>query len=141
EQAVAALRAPRRQQPLVFEVADLRDRDVRELAAQPPDDLADPEEALALRLLLVARGLRHAMKVIRYFPTCSSSPSSSAARSMRLRFTNVPFSEPWSSTTKWPSSSISNAWLRETVTSSRKMSQSGERPMRVCSPAGRKLSP
>ena len=60
---------------------------------------------------------------------------------MRLRFTNVPFSEPWSSTTNPPSRSISTAWLRDTVTSSRKISQSGERPMRVRSPTGLKLSP
>ena len=33
EEPVAALRAPRRQQPLVLEVADLRDRDVRELGS------------------------------------------------------------------------------------------------------------
>ena len=46
EQPVAALRAARRQQPLVLEVADLRDRDVRELVAQPAHDLADPEEPL-----------------------------------------------------------------------------------------------
>src|SRR5204863_1234891 len=106
EQPVAALRAARRQEPLVLEVADLGDRDVGELAAQPPDDLADAEQALARRMLLVRRRLRHAMNVIRYFPTCSSSPSSSVTRSMRLRFTNVPFSEPWSSTAKWPFSSI-----------------------------------
>ena len=35
EEPVAALRAPRCEQPLVLEVADLRDRDVRELGLQP----------------------------------------------------------------------------------------------------------
>ena len=48
EEPVAALRAPRREQALVLEVADLRDRDVRELVAQAAHDLADPEQALAL---------------------------------------------------------------------------------------------
>ncbi len=60
---------------------------------------------------------------------------------MRRRLTNVPLSEPWSSTKKAPSRSTSTAWLRETVTSSRKISHSGERPMRVRSPAGVKRLP
>jgi hypothetical protein len=81
------------------------------------------------------------MNVIRYLPTCTSSPSSSWALSMRFRLTNVPFSEPWSSTVNRPSLWMRTAWLRETVTSSRKISQSGERPMRVRSPVGLKLSP
>ena len=52
EQPVAALRAPRRQQPLVLEVADLRDRDVRELVDEPAHDLADAKQPLAgLRLV------------------------------------------------------------------------------------------
>ena len=42
------------------------------------------------------------MNVIRYLPTWSSSPSSSGALSIRLRFTKVPFSEPWSSTVNVP---------------------------------------
>ena len=41
EQPVAAARPLRRQQALVLEVADLRDRDVRELGLQPPADRAD----------------------------------------------------------------------------------------------------
>src|SRR4051794_4620890 len=44
---VAALRAPRREQALVLEVADLRDRDVRELRLQVPADGADRVHALA----------------------------------------------------------------------------------------------
>ena len=44
EQAVAALRALRRQQPLILEVADLRDRDVRELGLQAPADGADRQQ-------------------------------------------------------------------------------------------------
>ena len=76
--------------------------------------------------------------------TCRSGArrrSRARALSIRRRLTNVPLSEPWSSTKNVPSRSTSTAWLRETVTSSRKISQSGERPMRVRSPAGRKLSP
>src|SRR5438094_455952 len=46
EQAVAALRALGRQQPLIPEVADLRDRDVRELRLQAPADGADRQQAL-----------------------------------------------------------------------------------------------
>src|SRR5205823_50227 len=108
--ALVAARPTGREQAVVLQLLpELR----RDAAAQPPDDLADAEQALARRMLLVRRRLRHAMNVIRYFPTCSSSPSSSVTRSMRLRFTNVPFSEPWSSTTKWPFSSIRTAWLRE----------------------------
>ena len=101
EQPIPALRAPRRHQPLVLEVADLRDRDVGELLEEPPHDLSDPEQLLALRLAAgsVVIGAPHAMNVIRYLPICSSSPSASGADSMRLRFTNVPFSDPWSSTT------------------------------------------
>src|SRR5205807_3405723 len=41
EQAVAAGRAPRRQQALVLQVADLRDRDVRELRLEAPAHGAD----------------------------------------------------------------------------------------------------
>src|SRR5439155_6369684 len=121
EQPVATLGAPRRQQPFVLQVADLRDRDVRELVPDAPHHLADPEQPLALLALLAAGGRRHAMNVIRYLPTWSSSPSSSGARSIRLRFTKVPFSEPWSSTVNVPFSSTRTAWFRETVTSSRKM--------------------
>jgi hypothetical protein len=49
KQPVAALRALRVQQPLVLEIADLRDRDVRELGLQPPADRADREEPFACR--------------------------------------------------------------------------------------------
>src|SRR5581483_36062 len=97
EEPVAPLRAARRNEPLVLEVAHLRDRDVRELGAEPAHDLADPERTLAT--LGTRRGGGHAMNVIRYLPICSSSPADSTAVSMRRRFTNVPFSEPWSSTT------------------------------------------
>src|SRR5256714_4321110 len=47
EQPVAPLRALRRQQPLILEIADLRDRDVRELGLQAPADGADRQQAVA----------------------------------------------------------------------------------------------
>src|SRR6185503_6973283 len=43
EEPVAALRPPWRQEALVLEVADLRDRDVRELVLQSPADGANRE--------------------------------------------------------------------------------------------------
>ena len=49
EEPVAALRALRRQQALVLEVADLRDRDVRELGLEAPAHGADREQPLAGR--------------------------------------------------------------------------------------------
>src|SRR5262245_22490370 len=139
EEAVAATRPLRADQAFVLEEADLRDRDVGELVAQPSDDLADPEEAFALRA--VGGRTHRSKKVRRYLPICSSSPFSSTALSMRLRLTNVPFSDPWSSTEKRPSRSTRTAWLRETVTSSRKISQSGERPTLVRSRVSMNLSP
>ena len=50
EEPVAARRALRRQQALVLEVADLRDRDVRELGAAARADRADRVQALLLGL-------------------------------------------------------------------------------------------
>jgi hypothetical protein len=47
EEPVAALRPLRRQQPLVLEIPDLRDRDVGELGLQPAADRADRQQALA----------------------------------------------------------------------------------------------
>src|SRR5207244_7032105 len=49
EHAVAALRAPRREQTLVLEVPDLRDRDVRELLLEHPADGPDREHAACWR--------------------------------------------------------------------------------------------
>src|SRR5262249_20340273 len=92
EEPVAALRPSWREQAFVLEVADLRDRDVRELLREAPDDLADPEQLLPLPL--GPRRGRHAMKVILYLPICTSSPSSSRALSIRRRLTKVPFSDP-----------------------------------------------
>src|SRR3954465_11997330 len=91
---VAARRAPRREELLVLEVADLRDRDVGELdlerLAQRPDrhrlrgrrlveGVRRRVDGLDLRLfvLLQRHGSSHReMYVSLNFPTCSSSPSS-----------------------------------------------------------------
>ena len=83
EEPVAALRAPRRQQPLVLEVADLRDRDVRELGLQPPADGADRQQPLRGRgrSLRCRRGRHRARKVSRYLPIWTSSPSASRCAS------------------------------------------------------------
>ena len=70
-------------------------------------------------------------KVSRYLPIWTSSPSSSSADSTRLRLTKVPFRLPPSSIVQRPPRLMSTACLRETVTSSRKMPQSGERPIVV----------
>src|SRR5262249_55607375 len=48
EEPVAALRPSRREQALVLEIADLRDRDVRELGLQAAADRPDREQARAL---------------------------------------------------------------------------------------------
>src|SRR4051794_24101199 len=135
---VAALRAPRRDQALILEVADLGDRDVREVVAQRAAHGADREAAL-----VPARGHggHQRRKVSRYFPICPSSPFSSSTRSTRVWLTKVPLRLPWSSIEKRPPSSTSTAWRRETVTSSRKTSQSGERPITVRAPDGTKCSP
>src|SRR4051812_40202346 len=138
EQAVAALGALRREQSLVLEVPDLRDRDVRELGLQAVAHGADRQALAAARGFGGAHG---AKKVIRYLPIWISSPSSSCAESTRLRLTNVPLRLPWSSITKAPSRCSTLACLRETVTSSRKIPQSGERPIVVCPPPSGNVSP
>src|SRR5207302_1285512 len=74
EEPVAALRALRREEPLVLEVADLRDRDVRELRLEARADRADREQALGLRGL-EGRRAHLSRKVSRYLPIWSSSPS------------------------------------------------------------------
>src|SRR5207237_9925666 len=137
EEPVAAGRALGRQQPLVLEEADLRDRDVRELLRKPADDLADADHPRAGS----ERRAHGWTKVSRYLPIWSSSPFSSSWLSIRRRLTKVPLSEPWSSTKNCRHRSTSTAWLRETVTSSRKHSHCGHRPMRVRAPPGRQLYP
>src|SRR5207249_11036568 len=79
--------------------------------------------------------------VSRYLPICNSSPSSSSAPSTRFRLTNVPLRLPWSSIVNVPSLFVRTACLRETVTSSRKIPQSGERPIVVWSASALKVSP
>ena len=136
EEPVAALGPLRREQALVLEVADLRDRHVGELGLQRLAHGADRQPLPARR-----HDHQRARNVSRYLPICSSSPSDSSDDSTRRRFTNVPFRLPWSSTNQCPSRSTSTAWRRETVTSSRKTGQSGERPMIVRSPCGVNVSP
>src|SRR5919199_3098557 len=139
EEPVAALRAPQREEALVLEVADLRDRDVRELVLEPRADGADREQAPGGG---GGFGDAHLTRnVSRYLPIWSSSPSFSSADSIRCRLRKVPFRLPKSSMTNLASLRVSTACLRETVTSSRKISQSGERPIVVRSPSGWNVSP
>src|SRR5699024_8613372 len=67
-------------------------------------------------------------KVSRNLPICTSSPACNVPSSIRERFTYVPFRLPTSRTVNWPASPVNSACLRETVTSSRKMSAAGSRP-------------
>src|SRR4029077_15527012 len=73
EEPVAAPCPARVQEPLVLEVTDLRDRDVRKLALERFADRADREQPAARGCF---RG-RHQRwrKVSRYLPIWSSSPS------------------------------------------------------------------
>ena len=94
EEPVAAARALRRQQALILEVADLRDRDVRELGLQPRADRADRVQP---RLLGAARCGRRGVVVLigagRSGGTCRSGarrrprarPTRSASGSRRCR--------------------------------------------------------
>ena len=95
---VAAGRAPRLEQLLVLEVADLRDRDVRELLAQRLAHRADRHRLRRRSLvgrrdqgLLVGRflhgGHQRERNVSLYLPTCSSSPSARWWDSIRRRLT------------------------------------------------------
>src|SRR5438105_206158 len=102
---VAALRSLRRDQPLALEVANLGDRDVRELRLQPITDGADRQQPLASACL----GCAHRRKVSRYLPICSSSPSVSAPDSMRRRLRNVPLRLPRSSIVRSPSCCMTTA--------------------------------
>src|SRR5581483_1884834 len=139
EEAVAALRPAQREQPLVLEVADLRDRDVRELRLQAAADLPDREQPLSPGCL--QRRHQRWRNVSRYLPIWISSPSERTAESTRSRLTKVPLRLPRSSIAQRPPCFTSTACLRETVTSSRKMPQSGERPIVVRSPCGANVSP
>jgi hypothetical protein len=72
EEPVAALCPTRCEQPLVLEVADLRDRDVRKVVLEQRADGPDRQHP-GLR----SRRHQRFRNVSRYFPICSSSPSSS----------------------------------------------------------------
>src|SRR5207253_2771285 len=128
EEPVPALRPARIQEPLVLEIADLRDRDVREFVLERVADGADGQPRP--RRCLCRRHHRW-RNVSRYLPIWSSSPSLSSAVSTRSRLTNVPFRLPWSSSCQWSPSCVNTACLRDTVTSSRKIAHSGERPIVV----------
>src|SRR5581483_2455091 len=133
---VAALGPLRREEPLALEVADLRDGDVRELGLQLVADGADRQPLPARR-----GDHQRARNVSRYLPIWSSSPSESSADSTRRRLTKVPLRLPRSSTNQRPSRSTRTECRRDTVTSSRKIAQSGERPIVVRSPSGVNVSP
>src|ERR671924_585318 len=72
EEPVAALRPAEREQPLVLEVADLRDRDIREFGLQPCADGPDRQQARSGGCL---RGGHFNRKGRRGFPILSSSPA------------------------------------------------------------------
>src|SRR6266480_83501 len=102
EEPVAPLGPARREQPLILEVANLRDRDVRKFLLQAPRDGADRQQPLRSGGL----GLRAhlLMKLSRYLPICTSSPLwSRAGESIRLRLTKVPLRLPRSSIRNSPS--------------------------------------
>src|SRR3954451_3238912 len=97
-EAIAARRAPRGHQLLVLQVADLRDRDVRELLDERLAHGADRHRlagGVGFGLVLLGHGDgfvgdRHGhweRKVSLNLPTCSSSPSSRRWDSMRWRLT------------------------------------------------------
>src|SRR5690606_7519069 len=98
-------------------------------SAGPPPEASPPDRA----------GL--GWNVIRNLPIWTSSPALSTARSMRSRLTYVPLSEPTSRTTNSSPSRTNSTCLRETVTSSRKMSASGLRPATVRSASSRNRAP
>src|SRR5205823_11578337 len=113
EQPVAATRPFRRKQPLILEVTDLRDGDVRVLALEAAADRSDRVQPGG------GSGSRHrSRKISRYLPIWTSSPFSRSPRSIRRRFRNVPFRLPRSSIANVPVPFATIAWPRETVTSS-----------------------
>src|SRR5215210_6926414 len=97
EQPVAAPRASGREQTLVLEVADLRDRDVGKVGLEPPADGSDRQQPLGPTRSGGRRGHQRERYVRRYLPIWSSSPSSSFADSILRRLTYVPLRLPRSS--------------------------------------------
>src|SRR3954453_18269890 len=157
ELAVPRRRALRLHQPLVLQEPDLGDGDVRELRAQQREHRTDAHRLPVVVGVRVGppRRRHHAVltnrpsqaerrlgwKTRRYLPICTSSPSLRTASSIRSRSTYVPFRLPTSRTTNCPSRRMNSACLRETVTSSRKMSLSGRRPAVVRSASSRNRAP
>ena len=92
EQAVAAACAPRLQQALILEVADLRDRDVGELVPQALAHRADRMQAGRRARFGKCRHRRR--NVILYLPIWTSSSSSRTLLSIRRLLTNVPLRLP-----------------------------------------------
>ena len=100
---------------------------------EPPAHRADREQRW--RAGAASRGhLRR--NVIRYLPICTSSPSSSPALLDPLAVHEGAVQAALVLDREAAVLAMSTAWRRETVTSSRKMSQSGERPIVVRSPCG-----
>ena len=87
-QAVAGLGAPRRDQALLLEVAQLAHGHIWELGAQAVDQRADGEQLLVADVEQEFGGIAHGtMNVSLYLPICNSSPSASSALSVRRRLT------------------------------------------------------
>src|SRR4029077_3420800 len=118
---------------LILEVADLRDRDVGELLAKLLTHRADGAKPwLCAAFLGTCHDTAHRWRnVSRYLPICTSSSSSRTTDSMRFRFTYVPLRLPRSRIVNMSASRSSSACRRDTVTSSRNTSHSGERPTSV----------
>ena len=133
-EAIAARRAARRQQLLVLEVADLRDRDVRELLAPAPCRPRRSSSTCLRRWVPPSRSASmiapvsviDSRNVSLYLPICSSSPSSScwAVDPRAVDVGPVERPEVVEVNTS-PPRATSSAWSRDTVTSSRNTSQSG----------------
>src|SRR5690606_7862189 len=129
---------PDRQVPREIDRLEHEDRLVRGELDPDPDDFCFAISH-ADRVQLV-RG--RCWKIIRNFPICTSAPFCSSIESMSCRPTYVPLSDPVSRSVKPEGVRTNSACLRDTVTSSRKMSALGLRPTvttsvssRICAPA------
>ena len=158
-EAVAAGRAPRREQLLILEVADLRDRDVRELVLERLADGADRHRLLRARRARVRR-IGAEPRVGRLVGRCMLS----AAQERQLVLADLHLvavlealrvdpaavdvgAVQRAESSRYQSSPrrTSSAWSRETVTSSRKTrrrgggrSSSARRRARSSRPRGRR---